>query len=716
MTSAYLLSIIVPSSALICYGALATMMARRYRESGVHRFFLIYLIAMIAWSGASLMLRLDAANALRWNRIALIVGGVVMPLTWFMFGQSFLGRNPWNRRILPGVLIAIVLIVATPLGYMVQGIETDAQGRVLMQFGPARPLYALYWVTYVFWSAAILRQAYRGARDPAWRNRIRYPMIGTLLVLLGGVTNAIGSLSQYPLDIAANLVNALLLAYAIARYQLMDVAQVMRRALSWAVGAIVIAAVYALSLFLLYQVFQARWTGFIVIGLAFSIVMFAANPALRARAQFWVDQALFHERYDLRQMLQEVSRVATRLRPLPELAELLLVRVRSTLGLKHAVFLAADETSERVSVVATVGPLAEAPALKWQLDHPLLIALARHDRPMTNADLDLLPQMRSLWAVEKQELDGLRGELFVPVLANGRLLAALALGGKWSGEPFSNDDVTALSTLANQTAVAIDNARLYHKVQRDAAELEHANAELRELDRLKDEFIQNMSHELRTPLTFVQGYVELMQEEELGPLTPEQRAALATVMDRSKAIVHLVNDIISLTKDRRDLLQVDHVDLTDVIERSVKAAWVVAENAHITLRWEVDARTPLILGDARRLGQVLDNLLGNAIKFSPNGGEVFVQAAPLNGEVRVTVTDHGIGIPPAELPRIWDRFYQVDGSSTRRYGGSGLGLTIVKRIVEAHGGRIWVDSAPDQGSTFICALPIGGPLIAGNAG
>src|SRR5450759_2859779 len=197
MTSGFYLSIVAPIIALLFYGALAIMMARRHPESRVHWFFRVYLLVMIAWSGAALMLRLDSGQALIWNRVSLVMGGVLMPLTWFMFVLSFLGRNPWNRRILPGMLLAILLIIATALGYMGKSAATDAQGRVQIQFGPALPLYGVYWITYVAWSAVILVQAYRSAHDHAWRNRIRYPMIGAVMVLLGGATNSINALSRY---------------------------------------------------------------------------------------------------------------------------------------------------------------------------------------------------------------------------------------------------------------------------------------------------------------------------------------------------------------------------------------------------------------------------------------------------------------------------------------------------------------------------------------
>lgn len=694
---------------MVCYSVLALIMARRYRTSSTHQIFLFYLFVMIAWSGASLMLRLDSDHALRWNRIALIVGGVFMPLTWFAFALSFVVGKLDRRLMLPGLFAAFVLTLVTMFGYMGQSVEVDEQGRVILRYGPAVPLYALYWITYVLWSAIILLRAYRGARDLAWRNRLRYPMVGTVLVFLGGITNSIPVLGRYPLDIATNLINALLLAYAMARYQLMDIALVMRRVLTWMIGVASIASVYMAGLFLLHQIFQGNWTGFVLIGLASSIVIFVLNPDFRARAQFWVDQMLFRKRYDLHQMLQELSRVTTRLQPLPELAGLILNRLVSTMDCTHAVFLTMDEVERWLILTANVGEFADPLAIKWRSDHPLLAVLTKHDRPMSAYELELQPQLKSLWATERQDLNTLHGEVFVPVLANERLLAVLVIGGKRSGEPFSEDDITVFGTLANQIAVAIDNARLYHMVQKNAVELERANLELRQLDRLKDEFIQTVSHELRTPLTFVRGYVELILEESLGPVTPEQRTGLQTVLDRADAVIALVNDIISLTKNEDELLQLAPVDLVEVINRSLAGAQVVAENSHIKLYAVIPAELPKLMGDQRRIGQILDNLLGNAIKFSPDGGKVTVEAIQCDKEILLSVADQGIGIPTDKLPRIWDRFYQVDGGMARRFGGSGLGLTIVKRIVEAHGGRVWAESTLGKGSKFTCALPIAGP-------
>ena len=256
-----------------------------------------------------------------------------------------------------------------------------------------------------------------------------------------------------------------------------------------------------------------------------------------------------------------------------------------------------------------------------------------------------------------------------------------------------------LTALADLAAAAIDKARLYDETRR-------AYEDLRQMDRLKDEFVSNVSHELRTPLTFVKGYVEYLLEGYAGELTSEQREALTIVLDRSDAVVRLVNDIISLKRAEMYVVDLAPVDLAEVAHACAQGSLAAANKAGRDDRAGLCAHLPHVLGDAKRLGQVFDNLIGNAIKFSPNGGVVTVRLLRQYDRVQVRIRDTGIGIPKEQLNKIWDRFYQIDSTSTRRFAGTGLGLAIVKRIVEAHRGEITVESTMGEGSTFCFTLPV----------
>ncbi len=295
--------------------------------------------------------------------------------------------------------------------------------------------------------------------------------------------------------------------------------------------------------------------------------------------------------------------------------------------------------------------------------------------------------------------------LTLPLASREQILGTLSLDSAQTNA-FTEEDQHLLTIVAAQIGAAVENAQLYADLKERAASLKQAYDELKVLDQLKTEFTQNVSHELRTPLTFVKGYVELLRSDSLGAMTPKAREALDVVAAKTDALIHLVAEILSLQQVEAGRLQMDQVQLDQLAHAAVRGATASAQEAEIELREEIAPDVPPVAGDPERLAQVLDNLLSNAIKFSPSGGEVCVRVRAVNGDVRVDVQDNGIGIPKDKLDRIFDRFYQVDGSTTRRFGGTGLGLAIVKRIVELHHGRVWAESGEGKGSTFSFVIPI----------
>jgi PAS domain S-box-containing protein len=298
----------------------------------------------------------------------------------------------------------------------------------------------------------------------------------------------------------------------------------------------------------------------------------------------------------------------------------------------------------------------------------------------------------------------IRSLLVVPLIVRDKAIGTLSIDDV-KPNAFDNE-VRLLTIAAAQAAVAIENAQLYESLRQSYSELEQAYNELRELDKMKSEFVQNISHELRTPLTFIKGYVELLVEGEMGKLTAEQIMATNVIAAKAEALSRLVDDIISLQQAGRDQLRAEHVSLTEVGHTAVEAARASGADGGITLLDEIpDDLAAIVLADRRRLIQVFDNLLGNAIKFSDPGDTVTVRMFVTGSTIRTEVEDTGIGIPADKLPRIFDRFYQVDGTTTRRFGGTGLGLAIAKQIVEAHGGQIGVTSELGKGSVFYFTIP-----------
>ena len=234
--------------------------------------------------------------------------------------------------------------------------------------------------------------------------------------------------------------------------------------------------------------------------------------------------------------------------------------------------------------------------------------------------------------------------------------------------------------------------------------------ELRRLQRIRAEFIDNLSHELRTPLTTVRLVTERLLDE-LADLDvpPRIRERVATIDVETGHLVQMVNELLDLSKMEQatTTLHLEDVEVAPLVLGSLARLRTFAERQGVELRSVLPppAELPPVLGDAERLGQLLVNLLHNAVKFSAAGEDVTVGARLVEGEVFIAVADHGVGIPSAEQARIFERFYKVDRARNRSPGGTGLGLAIARHIAEAHGGRIWVESEEGKGSTFTVALP-----------
>ena len=297
-----------------------------------------------------------------------------------------------------------------------------------------------------------------------------------------------------------------------------------------------------------------------------------------------------------------------------------------------------------------------------------------------------------------------RSLLCVPLMVGDRVIGALSVDHEIP-HAFQPEHERLLTIVATQAAAAVENARLFYELKAHAEELRRAYEELQEADRLKDEIVQNVSHELRTPLTFIKGYVDLLLDGQMGPLTEAQREAMEIIAEKTNLLSRLVSDIVTLQRIEREALNFEAVDIVALARVSVQSFQLTASQAGLEFTMEDPGGPAIVWGDRERLSQVLDNLLHNAVKFSPNGGRITVRIQDLEDSVQVSVQDTGIGIPPDKLERIFERFYQVDGSTRRRFGGMGLGLAIVKRIVEAHGGRVWAESELGKGSTFYFTIP-----------
>jgi signal transduction histidine kinase len=294
---------------------------------------------------------------------------------------------------------------------------------------------------------------------------------------------------------------------------------------------------------------------------------------------------------------------------------------------------------------------------------------------------------------------GYRALLVAPLLSPNQIVGLLSLRRNGPGS-FPPATVDLLKTFAAQSVLAIQNARLFSEIDEKSRQLEIES-------RHKSQFLANMSHELRTPLNAILGYTELILDRIYGEAPDRMREVLERVQANGHHLLGLINDVLDLAKIEAGQfsLSLASYSLGDVVHGVINTVEPLAVEKHLAFKADVPSNLPVGRGDQRRIAQVLLNLVGNAIKFT-DVGEVAIKASAVNGSFTVAVCDSGPGISAADQIRIFDEFQQADSSSTKKKAGSGLGLSIAKRIIEMHSGRIWVESAPGQGSTFFFTLPV----------
>jgi len=296
--------------------------------------------------------------------------------------------------------------------------------------------------------------------------------------------------------------------------------------------------------------------------------------------------------------------------------------------------------------------------------------------------------------------EGVESFVQVPVCAEGEILGIIQLASR-TPRRFTNEEVRLLETIGNQMGIAVQRAQLFEKTHRQASELAKAN-------KLQADFTAMIAHDLRSPLMNITGVAEVMIGGTFGSVNEEQKKWLGRIQANGRTLVDLVSDFLDFSKLESGYVEVrkERVDLSQLIQKSIENFRVLAQEKGISIIDTVDLSLPAVHVDPRRLDQVLSNLIGNAIKFTGEEGETEVGAELADAsQVKVWVRDNGVGIPADEIGQLFQKYRQGGNANRSSRQGTGLGLVICKMIVEAHGGKIWVESQPGQGSTFFFSLP-----------
>ncbi|MBE0698091.1 MAG: GAF domain-containing protein [Anaerolineaceae bacterium] len=570
-------------------------------------------------------------------------------------------------------------------------------------------------------------------------------------MILGGQV-----LFLFRLTAIASLIHALGLiagCYAWLTHHLPDLRTFTRRGAGYFIIILLTIAIYTSGFIIIQNLAQKNSGLQPVLGgviLALCMVIFI-NPLLNL-LQRVIDRALVGSHYDPHQTLSEYSMSISNILDLEFLAMIVVSSISEAMDISHGalvivnynpgsgVFTEEGVASYTLRLIDGTGQYI--PDGRLSDKSPFAYTLRREHHPLTQYDIDLLGRFKQMEPAERAWLNSLDMDVYVPIYAKDTWIGILALGPKKSSERYYNDDLSLLQTLADQTAIALENARLYENLkQRNTeneilnAELKQANNELARLDEAKSDFINIASHELRTPLTQVIGYNDILGEmiraNDLNPQTGGQMVdSVRKAARRLEEIVETMFDVSKLESHTLDLTR-SSVSLASVITVAIDTWAKGIDDRKQTITVHGIANLPPIIGDGKRLAQVFSNLIQNAIKSTPDGGHIRISGRhhEVNQEneeayIEIIVEDNGIGIAQDDLERVFQKFFRVGnvllhstGETKFKGAGPGLGLTIARGIIEAHGGNMWAESPGHDeitypGSKFFVTLPLKPHLAA----
>jgi len=699
--------------------------------------------ALLLIGYAVIALALTVLEGLRYGgqwRVALqsaldfqLYGAWLLSALMLLAALAFVRRDLWTWLGISVFWGLIIIAILTNVFKLADVVWTNGSATLTRErLAPAWS--ALGWLIFTGAAFVIVRSAHAQSRQPLLRNRLNYWTPVFLLIAISDILLIIArQLPGNPLRVVA----AFLAALVIVTHDPPDLREVARRVLTYIITSLVIVAFYLAGTAASQRIFTALPNyNPVLVGAGIAIVLsFIFTPLLslvRRLVNRWFRLDEFHASRTLHAYSEQISNILD----MQKLANLAVGLIIERMNISRGFLFLVDKVSGsevkayQLRAVRNPGE-RQIKVTALTEDNPIVKHFMQDQRPLLQYDLDLLPAFKTVSPADREWLKYLEAEVYLPIFSKREWIGLLALGAKISGNRYTPDDLVTLSALSNQTAVALENARLVDNLVQLNTELrqaykslDKANHDLERLDRTKTDFISIASHELRTPLTTMIGYTEMLLED--PKLEEGARLMLQGISKGTKRLHDIVDSMFDLAQiDMRTVkMHIVPTDLAVIIKDvSVRLEKSIKERGQ-TLTIDMPP-IPQIKADPNLLEKLLQHLLTNAIKFTPNNAKITISARALmhnnempDGAVQFTVADTGVGVDPEAREMIFSKFYQSGDllkhstSKTRfKGGGAGLGLALSKGIVEAHGGRIWVESpgydeVKFPGSQFHVMLPL----------
>ena len=479
---------------LVCYGWLIAVVVRQglHHTGVVLRLFLANLIIMAVWAGTALavsLARTESTAEVWYDILAAVVLGQFLLYTAFVRALLRVNRQQWTIWV--GVLwwVVSVLLISGMRDQVIVDVSFSPQSHIyLPEFGNLAVVIGIPNYIFLIYAIVLLSLGWRHSSSALDRSRVRYLWAGLILVVLGTLANFVPLLKPYPIDGVTNVINALLIAYAIFRYQLLDISVVIRKGLLYSVPTVAVGVAYFLAISLAMNLLHTSMDPQVFLfSLVMAVVFSLLARPVRDGMQSYLDRLFFRENYDSGQMLQRLSRTVASVLDLADLTNMILDDIQRTMHVgSGAFFIRPAHTSDYVLTTQRGLDPAQMKEPRFRNDHPIVVWLSRHQTSLQMHEIDMSPDFKGLWEAERADLAILHAELFVPLLVRNELIGILCLGEKLSELPYAPEERLMISTLANQTAVAIENASLFSQTlaekERTAAIVEQAFAGIVLLD------------------------------------------------------------------------------------------------------------------------------------------------------------------------------------------------------------------------------------------
>jgi len=683
------------------------------RKSPRNRFFAYLASAFAVWNLGVLGLRStpDPSEALAWERF-LHLGVIPIPVLFYHYVLLFLDVRRRRYSLIVGYVLCGFFLVASPTPAFMTGVRATDWG-FAPTVGPLYVPFFVYFQTYLVVGLVWLIRAYRSLQSSFRKNRTLFVIVGGAVSFLGGLVDfsrfMFGWERLYPAGIPTNAVFALTLGVALVRYRLINLGILARRSVLYLLTAIALAPILLAGLYAVdhftpgpiapgaHLATEIRYLLVLLLGLT------VALPLL-GKLQGLLDRIMFERQHGVRDALVALSKEMPSILEIRKLGQTLTEGLVARIPVMHASFHLYDTAANEFILFSSASSGAEEASIRTSLDGnvPRWLSVMGKTFVVEEAVFQTLADSRMRAATTRME--AARVALLLPLFLKGELTAILAVGEKMSGESFDRDEIELLETLMEETAIALQNSRLYEDLRSQMEELRRTQEQLVQSAKLAalGELAASVAHEINSPLTAILGTMQLLIRQ-MPPDSPalEKLSDMEMSARRAVRISRQLLDVGRRREPKREPLA-----LHQVILHSLNLLQPKLTAARIEVQTVFDAEIPLMLGDRDELTQVFINLFANAADSMSGGGTLVVRSERAQHEGRryvgITVTDTGIGMDHEQLTHIFEPFY-----TTKQEGqGTGLGLSISRGIMVRHGGTIEAESKRGKGTTMMLKFPL----------